>query len=40
MLRIVNSFVALGVGAIRAMCRRRAVLVLENLALGKQLAAV
>ncbi len=40
MLRVLISLVSLGARAIRAMCRRRADLVIENLALRQQLTAL
>ena len=40
MLRVVVFLVSVGAHAIRAMCRRRANLVLENLALRQQVTAL
>ena len=40
MLNVVVFLVSLGVRAIRAMCRRRADLVLENVALRQQVTAL
>ncbi len=40
MLRVLIFLVSLGTRAIRAMCRRRADLVIENLALRQQVAAL
>ena len=40
MLRILIFLVTLGVRALRAMCRRRADLVIENLALRQQVTAL
>ena len=40
MLRLIVLLVSLGARAIRAMCRRRADLVLENLALQQQVAVL
>ena len=40
MLRVLTFLVSLGVRAIRAMCRRRADLVIENLALRQQVTAL
>ncbi len=40
MLRVLIILVSLGAGAIRAMCRRRADLVIENLALRQQVTAL
>ena len=39
MLRVLIFFVSLGARALRAMCRRRADLVMENLALRQQVTA-
>jgi len=39
MLRVLIFFVSLGARALRAMCRRRADLVIENLALRQQVTA-
>ncbi len=40
MLRLIVLLVSLGARAIRAMCRRRADLMLENLALQQQVAVL
>ena len=40
MLRVLIFLVSLGVRALRAMCRRRADLVIENLALRQQVTAL
>ena len=40
MLRVLIFLVSLGARAIRAMCRRRADLVIENLALRQQVTAL
>ena len=40
MLRVLIFLVSLGVRAIRALCRRRADLVMENLALRQQVTAL